>query len=140
MNPAAAAAPIRVGQRHAVEEYPRTAAQPASTMKNVIGTSGMFERDIATMTGVNASSTPLTRPAARPATRRTVDINSHTEAPPSSTVGSMSDHGWNPNTRVDNAASHNESGGLSTVTHPPASTDAYQKACQLVPIERTAAA
>ena len=97
-------------------------------------------RDIATMIGVNANSTPPMRPAARPATRRTVDINSHTEAPPSSTVGSISDHGWNPNNRVDNDASHIESGGLSTVTQPPESTEAYQKACQLVPIERTAAA
>ena len=109
----------------------------AMSRKKVIVTSGMFERDIATITGVNASSTPLTKPAARPATRRTVDINSHTEAPPRSTVGSISDHGWNPNIRVDN---HSESGGLSTVTQPPESTEAYQKACQLVAIERTAAA
>jgi len=92
------------------------------------------------MIGVDASSTPLTTPAARPATRLTVDISSHTEAPPSSTVGSMSDHGWNPNKRVDNDDSHSERGGLSTVTHPPESTEAYQKACQLIPIERTAAA
>ena len=92
------------------------------------------------MIGVNASSIPLTTPAARPATRRTVDINSHTEAPPSTTVGSMSVHGRNPNNRVDNDDSHSESGGLSTVTQPPESTEAYQNACQFVPIERTAAA
>ncbi len=48
--------------------------------------------------------------------------------------------GWKPNSRTDSACTHRAAGGLSTVIRPLGSIEANRKLCQLVLIERTAAA
>ena len=118
----------------------RSTAHAAATTASTSAMSGLLERATATATGIVAKANPARTPAARPQTRRTVTINSHTASAPQTADGPRTDHDDNPNTLTDAACSQKANGGLSTVTQPPGSNEAKKKFDQLCVIERAAAA
>jgi hypothetical protein len=59
---------------------------------------------------------------------------------PSTTCGSASDHGWNPNSRADSACGTRNPDSLSNVTVADGSNAPKKNARQLVAIDRAALA
>ncbi|CAM3126305.1 hypothetical protein RHDE110596_17940 [Prescottella defluvii] len=63
-----------------------------------------------------------------PKYRRTVAHSSATDATPSSACGTRMLHAFSPNARTDNAISHSDAGGLSTVIELAASDEPKKNA------------
>ena len=89
----------------------------------------MSKRNISTATGVVASTTPASSPAAaEPVVRRTVTTSSHTARTPSIACGTSTLHEERPNTFTDSAIGHRASGVLSTVIALAASEEPKKNA------------
>ena len=84
-------------------------------------------RSVATLIGVTARTTAAAQAAGTPKARRTSTYTSPTHATPASACGSNTATPLNPSSRALRACSHRPSGGLSTVTKPPASNDAKEE-------------
>ena len=118
----------------------RNAAYAAIVSSSTNRASGLLNRNISAATGVSASTAPARSPAAAPNQRRTAEYTTPTVATPMSAWGTNRDQELSPNTRTDNAGSHNDAGGLSTVIELAASDDPKRNAFQLREPACTAAA
>ena len=108
----------------------RRVAYADPTSSSVSSASGLSNRNISTATGVVASTTPASSPAAaEPVVRRTVACSRPTAATPSSAWGTSRLHDDSPKTRTDSAIGHSESGVLSTVIELAASEEPKKNAC-----------
>jgi len=114
-----------------VDSTARSVAYAAPTSSRVSSASGLSKRNISTATGVVASTSPESRPAAaEPVVRRTVAWSSQTAATPSSAWGTRRLHEDRPKTRMDSAIGQSASGVLSTVIALAASEEPKKNACQ----------
>ncbi len=91
----------------------------------------MLNRNISVATGVTARTAPASSPATGPYHRRTAAKSTATAPTPHSACGTRIDHELRPNTRTDNAISHSDAGGLSTVIEFAASDEPKKNAFQL---------
>jgi hypothetical protein len=96
----------------------------------VSSASGLSNRNISAATGVTARTRPASSPAAAPAYRFTLAYRTPTVATPMSACGTRMLQELSPNSRTDNAMTHSDAGGLSTVIELAASDEPKKKASQ----------
>ena len=132
--------PASSSQRVLAFSTARVVAQAAATMSSTSSASGLLNRNISTATGVSASTAPASRPAAGPATRRTVAYSSATAPTAIRACGASMLHDEKPKIRPDSAITHSEAGGLSTVIALAESSEPKKNAVQLCVPACTAAA
>jgi len=118
----------------------RVTQYAAATSNSTRKASGLSNRKISTAAGVSARTAPASRPAAEPATRRTVAASSATAATPSSACGTSRLQLLYPNSRADSPMIHKAPGGLSTVMKFEESSEPKNQAFQLFAPACTAAA
>jgi hypothetical protein len=70
-NPRPTSAPDSTSQRVRPSSSARTSAHSAPVQQRISSASGLLWREIATVIGVSASTSPATKPARRPKRRRT---------------------------------------------------------------------
>ena len=139
-KPRPTSAPERTSQRVRPSSSARPSAHSAPAQHRTSSASGLLWREIATVIGVSASTSPATNPAraAEPAAHEVVRERRRSRSPSAPAArGSLSE--WKPKMRTDSACTHSASGGLSTVITFDASNEPYRNALQLSLIERTAA-
>ena len=110
------------------DSTPRNIAQTAAIISSTSNASGLLNRNISAATGVSASTSPASNPAAAPNRRTTTARSNATEATPSSACGTSIAQVFRPNTRTDNDINHSDIGGLSTVIELAASEDPKKNA------------
>ncbi len=138
-KPRPTSTPERTSQRVRPSSSARPSAHSAPVQHRTSSASGLLWREIATVIGVSASTSPATNPARLPNRRRTRSYASATVPIPISACGTRMLSEWKPKIRTDSACTQSASGGLSTVITFDASNDPYRNALQLSLIERTAA-
>src|SRR5882757_2362933 len=139
-KPKPTAEPAAISHQVLPASRARTTQYAASTSSSTSNASGLLNRNITTATGVNARTSPASRPATEPNQRRTVAYNSATVATPSSACGTNMLQLENPNIRPESSITHNDAGGLSTVMKFDESNEPNRNARQLFVPACTAAA
>ena len=127
-NPNPTNTPVSTSHRVRPSSTARIAAQTAAIMSSTRRASGLLNRNIKAATGVTASVSPASRPAAAPNCRRMVAHSNATEPTPRSACGTSIAHELSPKMRTDKDISHNDIGGLSTVIALAASEEPKKNA------------
>src|ERR1700687_4447290 len=110
----------------------RTVQYAATVINSTITASGLLKRNINAATGVNASTVPASNPVRGPLIRATAPYSSATAATAINACGISMLALLSPNICPDNAITHCETGGLSTVMKLCGSSEPNNNASKFV--------